>query len=117
MTKNELQEKAKEPSPLPVGVKEFHEWADSFADIYDLPTSDKDSIKIVLASEIINLKPGVFAVPKEHFYHVILSAAAKQVAGSVFQEIQQAKFSAEKLARRADVAKEVKSEVNVPSSA
>jgi hypothetical protein len=39
-----------------------------------------------------------------------MSAAAKQVAGAAFQEIQQAKFAADKMARRAAEAKEVSNE-------
>jgi hypothetical protein len=94
------EEKTSEPSELPVGITSFYEWADSFFKLYDLPTQDRDSIHMVLASEIINLKPGVTKVPKDHFYSILLSAAQKQIAGSVFQEIQQNKFAAEKQAKR-----------------
>lgn len=101
------QVRARFNSPLPVGVTEFNEWADSFNDIYDLPTKDKDSIRIVLSSTIINMGSVTTHRPKYHFYKAIMAAAAKQVAGSVFSEIQQAKFAADKVARRADTAKEV----------
>ncbi len=103
-------------SPLPTGVSEFDAWADSFSEIYDLPTQDRDSIRIVLASTLINLGSITVAKPKEHFRKTIVAAASKQVAGSVFQTIQQAKFAADKLARRdAEAASQAKEVKNVPS--
>lgn len=102
---------------LPVGVTEFEAWADSFSKIYDLPTSDQDSIRHVLASMIINFPPGVMKAPKYYFYKTIVGSCVKQVAGSVFQNIQQAKFAAEKVAKRdAEAAALAKEIPNVISS-
>jgi hypothetical protein len=88
------------PTKLPTGVTEFNAWAESFSETYDLPTQDRDSIKIVLASTVINLGSITTHKPKAHFLKTIIAASAKQVAGSVFQEIQQAKFAADRVARR-----------------
>jgi hypothetical protein len=107
---------ARLPSPLPVGVSEFEAWAESFNDIYDLPTQDKDSIRIVLASTIINLGSITIKKPKYHFYKTIIAASAKQVAGSVFQTIQTAKFAADKVAKRNAQFDSVKEVQNVVST-
>lgn len=87
-------------SPLPTGIPEFDAWAASFSEIYDLPTKDQESIRVVLASILINLGSVTVSKPKEHFRRSIVAAASKQVAGSVFQTIQTAKFAADKVARR-----------------
>ncbi len=92
--------RARFSSPLPVGMTEFESWADSFEELYDLPTKDKESIKVVLSSTIINLGSITISKPKYHFYKTLVAASAKQVAGSVFQQIQQAKFAADKVAKR-----------------
>ena len=108
------QIRARFPSKLPVGIPEFNAWADSFNDIYDLPTKDRDSIRVVLSSTIINMGSITVSRPKYHFYRAIVAAAAKQVAGAIFHDIQQAKFAADKVARRADAAKEVTNVVLTP---
>ncbi len=104
------QLRAKFPSKLPTGLAEFNTWADSFDEIYDLPTRDKDSLKHVLSSGLINKGPTTTHMPKEYFYKLMVGAASKQVAAHVFQVIQQAKFAAEKVAKRADDAKLVPNE-------
>lgn len=98
------QIRARYPSRLPVGVTEFHAWAESFSEIYDLPTQDVDSIKFMLGSSILNLGPTVHRKPKYFFYAMMNAAAAKQIAGSVFYEIK------EKQKKAQAEPKEVKSE-------
>lgn len=90
------------PSKLPTGVTAFHEWAESFAEIYDVPTEDKDSIKFTLASIIMHLGPQAAYKSKHYFYLTMTAGAAKQVAGSVFYDIKQKqKEAAEKAALEA----------------
>lgn len=94
--------RARYPSPLPVGMSEFNAWYASFVDLYDdLPTKDEDSIKNVLASNIINLGHQTVALPKYHFYMILKASAAKQIAGEVFQEIQIKHREARKAAQEA----------------
>lgn len=77
------------PTKLPVGVSEFESWADSFSEIYDLATQDRDSIHFILANEIIRLNPrDYFRKSKFYFYLLIQTAAAKQVAGYQFQQVK-----------------------------
>lgn len=77
------------PTRLPVGVTAFNEWADSFLETYTLATQDHDSIHYILATEILRLNPTDYArKSKFHFYLIIQTAAAKQVAGNAFQEIK-----------------------------
>lgn len=84
------------PSPLPVGNTEFQEWADSFSELYTLPTSNQDSIRFTLASIIMHLGHQDGYKSKFFFYLTIKAGAAKQVAGSVFYDIKQKQLDAQK---------------------
>ena len=84
------------PTRLPNGLTEFHKWADSFAEIYDLPTIDQDSIRYVLASKIIHLSETSAFKSKHYFYLILKAAAAKQVASAAFQEIKQKQLEKQK---------------------
>jgi len=86
------------PTNLPVGITEFNEWADSFVETYDLPTTDKDTIYHTLAAIVINSGSQVHRRSKYFCYVTIKAGAAKQIAGAVFSEIQHK--------RRAEAAKE-----------
>lgn len=88
-------------SPLPVGMTEFNSWAQSIVDTYEMPTQDLTSIRNTLAAAIINLKQTVDSLPKYYFVKLIRAAAAKQVAGDVFYEIQMAKRKAYEEAQKA----------------
>lgn len=87
------------PSKLPVGVTEFHAWAESFLEIYDLPTKDVDSVKYTLATILMHLGPQVAYKPKFYFFITMKAAAAKQIAGAVFREIKERQAEAQKAAQ------------------
>lgn len=87
------------PTNLPVGMTEFNEWADSFFEIYDLPTDNKDSVYHTLAAIVINGGSQTHRRSKYFCYATLKAGAAKQIAGAVFHEIQ--------LRRRAEAAKDV----------
>ncbi len=89
------------PSRVPVGVSEFNAWAESFMELYQMPTQDLDSTKFTLASIIMHLGPQAAFVSKHFFFVTIRAAAAKQVAGSVFYEIKQKQALAQKAAEAA----------------
>jgi len=84
------------PSRLPVGMTEFDSWAQDFMATYDLATEDETSIKWVLASLIVALKPGTAYLSKRYFYLHIQAAAAKQIASAVFQDIKNKQLEANK---------------------
>jgi hypothetical protein len=87
------------PTNLPVGIDEFNKWADSFFEIYDLPTQDKDSVYHTLAAIVINGGSQTHRRSKYFCYATLRAGAAKQIAGSIFTEIQ--------MRRRAEAAKDV----------
>lgn len=76
------------PTKLPIGITEFNFWADSFFDIYDLPTKDKDSVHYALATMIINGGQQMTHRPKYFFYKTLVAGAQRQVAGQVFYDIK-----------------------------
>jgi hypothetical protein len=76
------------PSRLPVGIAEFDQWSDSIINTYDMPTSDRDGIKFVLATAIMHLGPTAAYKSKFYFVLLIRASAAKQIAGAKFQEIK-----------------------------
>lgn len=75
------------PTKLPVGIKEFSEWAN---DIIDLAGkfADEDSMKWTLATMIIHSDAKHGALPKSYFIARLRKAAANQVASQVFQDIK-----------------------------
>lgn len=96
------------PTAVPVGMTAFDDWAQSIMDIYPLPTSDKNSVKYSLATMIMHRGPLTAYWPKFWFFLAFRSAAAKQIAGAVFQEIklkQQADHEAAKKAAAEAAAK------------
>ena len=89
------------PAKLPTGVTEFHAWADKFIATYSLPTKDVDSIKFIMAAELINLRPTTFRRSYRYFYSIIHTAATKQLASAVFTEIKTKQKEAAKAAEEA----------------
>lgn len=78
------------PTAIPVGLTEFHTWADSIIDDYDLTAlADRDSMKFVLATTVMRLDPDKASKPKYHFVKILRNAASKQVSSAVFQNIKQ----------------------------
>lgn len=76
------------PSKLPVGLIEFNAWAEKFSSTYNLPTKDTNSVRFVLATSMLNFTHITSHKSMYYFYKVFMSAAVKQVAGSVFQDIK-----------------------------
>lgn len=76
------------PSPLPVGVAEFEEWAESIMNTYSIPTYDRTSIRFALATMIINSGMLETSRPKYKFVLALRAAAAKEVAGGIFHKIK-----------------------------
>lgn len=76
------------PRPLPVGVTQFNAWVDRFLDTYPMPTTSRRDVTYVLASMIIHGDKVMAYRSDFRFFLAIWSAAAKQVAGAVFQNIQ-----------------------------
>lgn len=83
-----------EPRPLPMGAKEFEEWADRIISGAMVPTTKPESLKPVLACMIQALGPQESHKPDAYFIHSLRKAAANEVA--------RAKFTEEKLKREAD---------------
>lgn len=114
-------EKAKAflPSSLPQGESEFNAWVDSLSTLFKLPTAARTDLEHVFCSMIINLGPLEDKKPKYYFVKAIRMAAAKQVAGSKFYEIQMAKKAAHEASVKAAQAKSVEVTTNlkvVPSN-
>lgn len=75
-------------SSLPLGRTELDIWVSDIVNTYDLPTQDQDSINYTFATMIMHLGPQGARKPKYYFVLSMRAAAAKQLAGSVFQEIK-----------------------------
>lgn len=75
------------PKKLPVGLTEFHAWADNIINKAE-KFADVDSMKYVLATIIMQLDHAVSFKSDAYFIARLRKAAANQVAGSVFQEIK-----------------------------
>lgn len=75
------------PTPLPVGMTAFHAWSDDIIKLTG-PLADVDSMKYVLASQVLALKPEQSRLPKAQFVNQLRNAAAKQIASAVFTDIR-----------------------------
>jgi hypothetical protein len=75
------------PRRLPVGITEFHAWADRIIARAGKIASE-DSMKFVLATELIRLEKRVRSISDSFFVNTLHVAAAKQVGGAMFQEIK-----------------------------
>lgn len=84
---------------LPVGMSEFEEFVTSIETKFDLPTKDKDSVRFLIATAILNLGQEVDKKDEEFFVRLIHAAAAKQVAAQVFQDIKIRQKEAEQKAK------------------
>lgn len=116
MTLNDIKTKAKYvvqkarsllPETLPQGQTEFDAWLDSIQSLYILPTQERSDLIQVFASIIINLGPLQDKKSKYYFVKSIRTAAAKQVAGNRFYELQMAKKAKQAEEARAAQAKSV----------
>lgn len=92
--KDVIVDQLNEPRPLPIGVTEFHKWADrqiSGAMLTCGPDEDvevfKLSQKYCLANLILHLGPTESHKPDAFFIHSLHKFAANQVADAVRQKI------------------------------
>ena len=85
------------PTRLPLGKSEFNDWATKIISLSG-SIADEDSMRYVLASKILELKPNASRVPLNEFVKLMHKAAANQVASSVFQEIRAKQQEAKKQA-------------------
>lgn len=98
------------PTPLPVGLSEFHKWADSIIELSG-EYADPDSMKQALANMIIHASPAKASdtprshVPKQFFVKGLRKGAANQVASYVFQEIRTKQVAALEAAKKAEADK------------
>lgn len=88
------------PTPLPIGMTEFHEWAKSIVSLlpsgFDNVTYDEK--EWVLATAIIHLDATKSKVPKQYFIRLLHKGASSQVAGQIFQDIKNKQLEAKKAA-------------------
>ncbi len=76
-----------EPRPLPMGVKEFHEWSDRIIAGALVP-ADPVGLKWALAEMIMHLKPTESHCADAYFIHCLRKGAANQVAYAMLEELR-----------------------------
>jgi hypothetical protein len=89
------------PTKLPVGVTEFHAWADSIIQLSG-KYADEDSLKFALASMIMHLGAQRGSISKNYFVRSLRKVAANQVAGQIFQDIKTKQQEEQKAANQAE---------------
>lgn len=77
----------REPRPLPMGVKEFHEWSDRIIAGALVPATP-DSLKFALAEMIMHLKPTDSHCADAYFIHCLRKGAANQVAFAMMEQLR-----------------------------
>lgn len=82
--KDQLQEKR----PLPLGAKEFHEWADRIISGACIPGATARSIKFALADQLLHLGPTVDHEADIYFIKCLRKFAINQVADAMRHEIR-----------------------------
>ncbi len=85
-----ISDQMSELRPLPMGVKEFHEWADRIIAGAMVP-ADAPSLKFALAEMIMHLKPTQDFCDDAHFIHSLRKGAVNQVAFAMMQEIRESR--------------------------
>ncbi len=80
------------PSPLPVGMTAFQEWASSIVELYGLP--DNDSSRWALATQLLHVNATSYYKSKRYFGVCSLKSMANQIAAGVMQDLK-AKQAAE----------------------
>lgn len=84
---NLIIDQMNEPRPLPMGIAEFHEWADRII-AGAMIGADPKSLKFALAEMIMHLKPTESHCCDAHFIHSLRKGAANQVAYAVMESIR-----------------------------
>lgn len=82
----EVSNSLNEPTRLPVGIAEFHAWADEVIALAGVPNND--STKFGLAVSITHLGPTEASVPKQHFIDILHKGAATQIAFAIMDELK-----------------------------
>jgi hypothetical protein len=88
------------PTKLPVGLEEFHKWADSIIALSG-KFADETSMKFAIASILIHADSALHALPKRYFISRLRKSAANQVASQVFQDIKNQQLAAQQAAAAA----------------
>jgi hypothetical protein len=86
-TKETILNQMNERRALPMGVTEFHEWADRIIEGALVP-ADKESQKFALADMIMHLGAAEDHKEDAHFIHYLRKVAVNQVAHGVMEEIR-----------------------------
>lgn len=84
------------PTKLPVGLPQFDKWTSEIIDLSG-QFADENSMRFVLASELLHSDAKKGSVPKNYFVSRCRKLAANQTAGYILQEIK-AKQEADRLA-------------------
>lgn len=87
------------PTKLPIGMTDFHNWADSIIDLTG-PIADANSLKWALAVAILHLGETAAYKPKMYFVHRLLKGASNQVVSQVIQDIKNAQKAAAEAASK-----------------
>lgn len=93
------------PVRLPVGMTAFHKFSDDIIELTG-PIADEDSLKYVVASNILHLGAQRARVSKNYFVQTIIKTAANQVASQVFLDIKNKQQEAQKAQAEATAAQE-----------
>lgn len=84
-----IQDQLNQKRALPIGVAEFHEWADRIISGAMIPAT-AESQKFGLANVLLNLGPTVAFETDLYFIHVLRKTAVNQVADQMRTEIRDA---------------------------
>ena len=89
--KSKLVNQWSEAKLLPIGVTEFHEWADNIIDAAGLP-AERDDQKYVLASMVLHdLKPTDHKMNDGYFIAKLRKIATNQVVHQMMTDFKAAK--------------------------
>lgn len=91
------------PRNLPNGMSQFNTWSDRIIRMTG-PLADVESMRYVLASNILHLGPQASSAPDRYFIRAMKKGAANQVASAIFQDIKLKQAEQQK----ADLAKAAK---------
>jgi hypothetical protein len=100
--KSDALEQIMKRQPLPLGRKEFHEWADRIIALAFIPGATVESQKFMLADMIVHLGPTESHKEDAFFIHSMRKCAANQVAHAMRVEIrdaEKARLAAEEAAK------------------
>lgn len=90
-SKSEIMRQMNEPRPLPMGVHEFDVWSDRILSGANVPSTDPESLKAILAQMLLNLGPQESHKPDAFFIHSLRKAAANEIAFNIKETIKEKK--------------------------